>query len=179
MFTPSLVLITIATGLCTVTAPVHGQNRPKPIPESASIAAAAVTDRAMVAMPSVGKYYTVRFGDVPGPRVKFEQTDDTLVAVWMTTEGDVYGRGTYQWDAAQGVFVGTAMSFFTCPSTETSKPYTFQHSVREQLRVLNDRELLNRWTKPLDVDCSIGIVQKFKWIERLWVAADENWNPLK
>lgn len=178
MLRTSLARIILSAGLCGITPVAHGQSLVVSTAATASSASPAVNGT-RTPPPRLGKYYTVLFGDVAGPRVRFDQTDDVLSSVWMTTEGEVYGRGTYQWDAAQGVFVGTAMNTFTCLATETSKPFTFQHSVREQLRVLNDREMLDRWTIPLDVDCSLGIVQKFKWIERVWVAADENWTPLK
>jgi hypothetical protein len=50
--------------------------------------------------------------------------------------------------------------------------------VQEQLYMVNDRELIDRWTKPLKVDCSSSALEIFKWVERTWLATDEDWKPV-
>jgi hypothetical protein len=44
---------------------------------------------------------------------------------------------------------------------------------------MNDRELRDRWTKPLDVDCSSGLMEVFKWVDQTWLATDKDWKPLR
>jgi hypothetical protein len=137
-------------------------------------AAAAPTD----AIPSVGPFYTLPLGDVAGPRVSFQQKADLLTAVWMTAQGDTYGRGTYLWDPEIKAFTGNSSTVYQCLSAEGDVASSFQYQVREQLYVVNAHELRDRWTKPLDVDCAVGLVEKFRWYERQWVASDKNWKPL-
>jgi hypothetical protein len=129
----------------------------------------------------VTAFYTLLLGDVTGPRVSFVQDGEILTATWMTSAGKTYGVGTYRWDADSGSFTGTSTTRFMCfaeAENGTTTTFTFQHLVREQLYVVNDRELRDRWTKPIDVDCSVGLVEKFKWSEMTWIATDKDWKPL-
>ena len=129
-------------------------------------------------VPHLGNSYTLPLGDVPGPRVSFEQTGDVVLAVWMTDLGEVYGRGTYRWDDARGVFVGTSSTRVTCATEEDGPLLTYEVHVHEELSVSKDGGIRDRRTKPLDIDCSVGVVQRFKWVERLWLPADQEWKPL-
>jgi hypothetical protein len=138
---------------------------------------AGTTDAAS-AIPIVAKFYKLPDDDVAGLRVSFEQNQDVLTAVWMTPEGDIYGHGTYQWDAAIGAFTGTSTTVNHCLAEGGRTTSTFQYQIQEQLYVVNDRELRDRFTKPLDVDCSVGLVEKYKWSERQWLATDKDWKPL-
>jgi hypothetical protein len=138
----------------------------------------AGTAHAAPAIPTVAKFYALPLGDVAGLRVSFLQDADVLTAVWMTPKGDIYGHGTYRWDAAIGAFTGTSTTVNHCLTEDGVTTSSFQYQVREQLYVVNDRELRDRFTKPLDVDCSVGLVEKYKWSERQWLATDKDWKPL-
>ena len=129
-------------------------------------------------IPHLGSFYILPLGDVPGPRASFEQTADVLLAVWMTDKGEVYGRGTYQWVDSTESFVGTSTTRVACAREEGGPLLTFEVHVREELSVLKDGGLRDRWTKPIDIDCSVGVVQKFTWVERRWLPADREWKPL-
>jgi hypothetical protein len=129
-------------------------------------------------IPTVAPFYTLPLGDVAGPRVSFQQNADVLTSVWMTAQGETYGRGTYLWDPDIRAFTGTSSTVYQCLSAEGAVASTFKYQVKEQLYVVNAHELRDRWTKPLDVDCAVGLVDKFRWYERAWVASDKNWKPL-
>jgi hypothetical protein len=145
-------------------------------------------------IPTVAPFYTLVDGELAGLRVAFLQDKEGLTSTWMTAKGDVYGRGTYRWDAATGSFTGTSTTRFLC-FAEDNRPAnaspeavptwrpgfsatTSPVRVREQLYVVNDRELRDRWTKPLSVDCLSGVVEIFRWVEQVWIATDKDWKPL-
>ena len=108
-------------------------------------------------VPHLGNSYTLPLGDVPGPRVSFEQTGDVVLAVWMTDLGEVYGRGTYR------LFVGTSTTRVGCAREDGGGLLTFEIHVREELSMSKDGPIRDRWTKPIDMDCPVGVVQKFTW----------------
>jgi hypothetical protein len=130
------------------------------------------------AIPAVAPFYTLPLGDVAGPRVSFLQNTGVLTAVWMTPQGETYGRGTYEWDPRIKAFTGTSSTVYQCLSDEGRVASTFQYQVKEQLYILSAHQLKDRWTKPMDVDCAVGVVDKFRWYEREWLAADKDWKPL-
>lgn len=180
MFTKiqSLTVFGIVSAVVVASAaPMAGQLE-RPIASPAAQGRAGLADAAS-AIPSVAEFYMLPLGDVAGPRVSFAQNTDILTSIWMTSQGHTYGRGTYRWDAASGSFTGTSTTMFTCLAEDGHTTFTFQYLVREQLYVTNGRELLDRWTKPLDVDCSVGLVEKFQWTERQWLATDKDWKPLE
>jgi hypothetical protein len=134
----------------------------------------AEPDRAALAnatIPTVAQFYTLRNG-AADLRVSFVQKREVLTAVWTDPRGKPYSRGTYRWDAATGSFNGTSVTRHVCLQDEGFPTATVV--VREELYVVNDRELRDRRTKPLNVDCSVGLVKIFKWTEDLWPAADKD-----
>ena len=165
-----IILWIVPTAFIAVAVPAAGQG-PSAAPASGRAAAATI--------PTMEEFYTLPLDGDAGPRVKFVQNADVLTATWITTQGDIYGRGTYRWDAGSRLFAGTSTTTYTCVKEDGRPPFTFQHVIREQLIVVNDHELRDRWTKPLDVDCSIGLVEKFRWSEWLWIATDDQWKPLR
>ena len=144
--------------------PVSSEGRPLPHVEST--------------IATVANFYILPLGDVLGPRVSLVQTADIVVAVWLTSQGEVYGRGAYRWNGPTRSFVGTSSTRVTCEIENSGALLTFDVGVREELDVLSDGALRDRWAKPLDVDCSTRLVEKFKWVERQWVPADQDWKPL-
>ena len=146
---------------------------------TASLAAPEPTrvSNAVSAIPTVGKFYTLLDdGKVAGLRVTFAQNADVLTAIWTNPQGETYGRGTYQWDAVTGSFKGTSTTRHLCLDNEGQPSTTVL--VREELYIVNDHELRDRWTKPLAVDCSLGLMEVFRWTDQMWVATDQNWKPL-
>jgi hypothetical protein len=173
------VFVIAAFGIVSATfiasaAPQVGQAA-RPVASLAAAKPVGLADAA-AAMPTVAGFYTLPNGDVPGMRVSFVQNKDALTAIWTDPQGKPYGRGTYRWDANAGSFKGTSTIRHMC--LEDSLFPTATVLVREELYVLNDRELRDRWTKPLNVDCSVGLVEVFKWTEDLWLATDKDWKPL-
>jgi len=142
------------------------------------VAAQAPAGDAKSVIPTVGKFYALPQTDMGSLRVAFEQKSDVLSGTWMTPDGEIYGRGEYRWDATAGCFAGISTTVNHCLADDGRTESTFQYQVREQLFVVNERELRDRFTKPLDVDCSVGLVEKFKWDERQWMATDKDWKPL-
>jgi hypothetical protein len=129
-------------------------------------------------IPQVAPFYTLPLGDVAGPRVSFQQHGNVLTSIWMTPQGETYGRGDYLWDAAIKAFTGESSTIYQCLTEDGKVASTFQYQVKEQLYIVNARELRDRWTKPLDVDCSVGLVEKYRWYERGWITSDKDGKPL-
>jgi hypothetical protein len=141
--------------------------------DSGVIATAA---NATSAIPKVAGFYTLPSENGAGLRVSFVQKVDVLTAIWMNPQGEVYGRGRYRWDPVTGSFKGTSTTKHLCLDDQGQPSATVL--VREELYVMNDRELRDRWTKPLDVDCSSGLMEVFKWVDQTWLATDKDWKPL-
>jgi hypothetical protein len=177
---PSLTVFAIlsATAMAFAAPTAEQGAQPTSQGEKAAVVAPAQDSTAPEAIPAVAPFYTLPLGDVAGPRVSFQQKVDLLTAVWMTAQGDTYGRGTYLWDPEIKAFTGNSSTVYQCLSAEGDVASSFQYQVREQLYVVNAHELRDRWTKPLDVDCAVGLVEKFRWYERQWVASDKDWKPL-
>ena len=132
----------------------------------------------LASIPTVAEFYTLPVEDAEDPRVSFVQKTNELTANWMTPDGKTYGRGTYRWDAVSRSFKGTSTALYMCLGEDGRSHSTVQHVVREELSVMNDRELLDRWTRPMAMDCAAGVVDIFKWVERVWVATDRDWKLL-
>ena len=132
---------------------------------------------AVSAIPRVAGFYALPDDNGQGLRVSFVQKADVLTAIWMNPQGQIYGRGTYRWDPATGSFKGRTTSRHVCLEEEGQPSATVL--VREELYVVNDRELRDRWTKPLAVDCSVGLMEVFKWVDQTWLATDKDWKPLR
>jgi hypothetical protein len=98
----------------------------------------------------------------------------------MNPQGETYGRGTYRWDAVTGSFKGTSTTRYLCLRQEGQPSATASTTllVREELYVVNEHELRDRWTKPLAVDCAVGLMEVFRWTDQMWVATDKDWKPL-
>lgn len=125
-------------------------------------------------IPTVAGFYKLPNGDVRDLRVSFVQNADEVTASWMHPSGKIYGRGTYRWDPIAGSFKGTSTTSHVCDETQQIATVV----IREELYVVNDRELRDRWTRPLSVDCSLGVMEVFKWTDQLWLATDKDWKPV-
>ncbi len=134
---------------------------------------------AVSAIPRVAGFYTLPDGSVAGLRVSFVQKADVLTAIWMNPKGQIYGRGTYRWDPGTGSFKGKSTTRHLCLDDDGQDPSSATVLIREELYVVSDRELRDRWTKPIAVDCVAGLMEVFKWVDQTWVATDQNWQPLR
>jgi hypothetical protein len=180
---PLTVLAIVMAAAAAVAAPMAepGRNaveqRETPVTSHAA-QGVSPTAAAAAAIPTVAPFYTLPLGEVAGPRVSFLQDADVLTSIWMTPQGDTYGSGTYHWDPLLKAFTGASTTVYQCLSDDGRVASTFQYEVKEQLFVVSARQLRDRWRKPLDVDCAGGLVDKFRWYEREWVASDKDWKPL-
>lgn len=143
-----------------------------------SAAEGASLANAVSAIPRVAGFYTLPVENGAGLRVSFVQKADVLTSTWMRPNGQIYGQGKYRWDPVTGSFKGTSTTRHECLGDEGQPSGSASVFVREEIYVMNDRELRDRWTKPLTVDCSVGLVEVFKWIDQTWVATDKDWRPL-
>jgi hypothetical protein len=139
----------------------------------------ATAANATSAIPKVAGFYALPSDNAAGLRVSFAQKVDVLTAVWMRPDGQVYGRGTYRWDPVTRAFKGTSTTRHWCLAEEGQEGASATVLVREELYVVNERELRDRWTKPLAVDCVAGLMEVFKWVDQTWLATDKNWKPLR
>jgi hypothetical protein len=144
-----------------------------PAAEGASLAVA------VSAIPRVAGFYTLVGDNGEDLRVSFVQKTNVLTATWTQPNGQVYGRGTYRWDPVTGSFKGTSTTRYECLRDEGPQSGSATIVVREELYVVNDHELRDRWTKPLAVDCAVGLMEIFKWVDYKWLATDKDWKPLR
>ena len=171
---PFLILVGILAA-DVVAAAATAQQPPVPAPATKEQGDADVPS---ASIPMVGEFFILPDPDGTHLRVRFAQDKGTLTATWMTADGVTYGVGSYSWDAATRSFNGSATTPRPCPSPDGHQT-AMRVLVREELHFLNDRELLNRWTKPMSMDCVYGVVDVFKWEERLWIATDKDWKPVE
>ena len=129
-------------------------------------------------IPRVAGFYMLQGENGGGLRVSFVQKADVLTAIWMQPTGQIFGRGTYRWDPVTGSFKGTSTTRHECLGKEGQQSTSATVLVREELYVVNERELRDRWTKPMAVDCSVGLMKVFKWVDVTWLATDKDWKPL-
>ena len=134
---------------------------------------------ASVSIPTLNDFYILPLADSIGPRVRFVQNKDVVTATWMTAEGAVYGVGTYRWDDSTRSFNGTSTTSGICADEEGGETRIRNVAIREELHVTSESTLRDRWMKPLRVDCTVGVVEVFKWHEQDWIASDKDWKPLR
>ena len=146
---------------------------------SLSAAEGASLANAVSAIPRVAGFYTLAGDNGEDLRVSFVQKTNVLTATWTQPNGQVYGRGTYRWDPVTGSFKGTSTTRYECLRDEGPQSGSATIVVREELYVVNDYELRDRWTKPLAVDCAVGLMEIFKWVDHKWLATDKDWKPLR
>lgn len=124
-------------------------------------------------IPHLSEFY----GLPNGLRVQFEQRGETLSAKWLLADGTSYGRGSYRWDAATKSFKGTATNRHVCREGDGREGANVSVLIREELSLVSDTELRDLWTKPLSVDCTLGVLEKFKWTETLWRVVKKDDTP--
>jgi hypothetical protein len=176
---PTAFVIVAASGILSATfvASAASQEAQRDNLVSQAARERATAANASSAIPKVAGFYTLPSENGEGLRVSFVQKVDVLTAIWMNPQGEVYGRGKYRWDPVTGSFKGTSTTKHLCLDDQGQPSATVL--VREELYVMNDRELRDRWTKPLDVDCSSGLMEVFKWVDQTWLATDKDWKPLR
>jgi len=181
--TPSrtVFVIVAASGILSATSFASAASQEEQRNSLALLAAAegAAVANAISAIPRVEGFYTLPVENGAGLRVSFVQKADALTSVWMLPNGQIYGRGTYRWDPVTGSFKGTSTTRHVCLGDEGQPTASATILVREELYVTSDHELRDRWTKPLNVDCSVGLMEVFKWVDQTWLATDKDWKPLR
>jgi hypothetical protein len=105
-----------------------------------------------------------------GHRVEFTQTGTRLVAVWKSHDG-AYARSLLEWDADRQAFRGTTVTKSQC-FTDDSAPRPLRRFVdvvvREEIHLVSERVIRDRWTRPLKFDCANGALEIFRWEASLW-----------
>jgi hypothetical protein len=180
--TPSrtIFVIVAALGILSATFVASAAPQEEQRNNHALLAAAegATLAKAVSGIPRVAAFYTFPDENGPGLRVSFTQKADVLTSIWMRPNGEIYGRGTYQWDPATGSFKGKSTTRHECFGDDGQQSGSATVLVREEIFVVSDHELRDRWTKPLSVDCSAGLMEVFKWVDLTWLATDKDWKPL-
>ena len=126
-------------------------------------------------VPQVSTFYALP----NGLRVEFVQHGETLRATWLMPDGTSYGRGSYKWNPATKSFKGTATNLHVCREGDGREGARVSVLIREELSVVSESELRDLWTKPLSVDCVLGVLEKFKWTETQWHAVKKDELPEK
>jgi hypothetical protein len=111
--------------------------------------------------PRLAAFYTTMSGSM----AIFEQNGDTITSTWSHADGRVYGHSTFSWDATKKAFAGSGTMKAVCGQNDRRMT---DASISEEIYLVNDRVIRERWTQPVKINCSKGIVESYNWEEMLW-----------
>lgn len=112
-------------------------------------------------VPRLAKFYTNTNGNI----AVVEQAGEGNVRVSFSTGGFVYGSAVLQWDAAKKGFVGKGTHKTFCGGYDKR---VWDAPVEQEIFLLNDNVIRDRWTHPERVDCGRGVVRSYSPQEILW-----------
>lgn len=122
---------------------------------------AATTSQPVDSIPTLARVYAATNGNL----VVFEQHGGEVKATWSTSEGYVYGRSAFTWNPTQLAFVGQGTIKAVCGTYDTR---VTDAPITEEIYVVSDRVIRNRWSNPDKLNCSKGLVTSYSWQEYLW-----------
>jgi trypsin-like peptidase len=112
-------------------------------------------------IPRLAQFYTSTNGNI----AVVEQASEGTVRVSFSTGGYVYGSAVLQWDAARKGFLGKGTQKTFCGTFDRR---IWDAPVDQEIFLLNDTLIRDRWTHPVRVDCGKGIVRSYSSQEVLW-----------
>lgn len=98
-----------------------------------------------------------------------EQDGETVHISFTLPNGYIYGSSTLQWVATAKAFKGQGVLDTVCGVYDTR---VWKAPVQEEIYIVNDRVIRDRWTQPVKVNCSRGQVISSTWQEGLWYVPD-------
>jgi S1-C subfamily serine protease len=116
---------------------------------------------ALGGIPRLAHFYTNTNGSI----AVVEQASEGNVRVSFSTGGYTYGRAVLQWDAARKTFVGKGTQKTFCGTIDRR---VWDAPVDQEIFLLNDTLIRDRWTHPVRVDCRKGVVRSYSSQEVLW-----------
>lgn len=124
-------------------------------------AEASSTTTTLDGVPRLARFYTNTNGNI----AVVEQASEGNVRVSFSTGGFIYGRAVLQWDAARKGFVGKGTHKTLCGNFDKR---VWDAPVDQEISLLNDTVIRDRWTHPVSVDCRRGVVRSYSSLEVLW-----------
>jgi S1-C subfamily serine protease len=116
---------------------------------------------AFVGVPQLAKFYTNANGGIAIVR----QANEGRVRVSFSSGGYVYRSAELQWDPTRRGFVGRGIHRTRCGNRDNR---VWDAPVEQEIFVLNDSVIRDRWTRPAGVDCRRGVVRSYSPEEVLW-----------
>jgi hypothetical protein len=104
-----------------------------------------------------------------GSIVVFEQRGPSVRATFSDAAGDVVGQASLTWNPQSAAFVGSGR--IAVDDCKPSDGPTTDAPLTEEIHVVNDRVIRDRWLNPESVDCRTGAVLENAWKEKLWYIA--------
>jgi hypothetical protein len=101
-----------------------------------------------------------------GTMVLFEQEGESAHATWSNSKGEVYGHTAFVWNAAKNAFAGNGILKQVRRCGRNDREFDF--AVAEEIYIVNERVISNRWMAPMAIDCSTGAVKSYQSKEQLW-----------
>ncbi len=117
------------------------------------------------AIPRLGKFYINTNGSI----VLFQDDEGAVSSTWTNADGSVYGQTTFEWDARKHAFLGDGTLKTVCGPFDRR---VIDAEIREEIYIVNDRVIRDRWTRPTKVNCSKGVVESYSWQERVLYAPE-------
>jgi S1-C subfamily serine protease len=116
---------------------------------------------ALDGIPRLAQFYTNTTGEI----AVVEQASEGSVRVSFSTGGYIYGGAVLQWDAVRKGFVGKGTQKTFCGTFDKR---VWDAPVDQEIFLLNDMVIRDRWTHPVKVDCRKGVVRSYSSQEVLW-----------
>jgi len=91
--------------------------------------------------------------------------DGSVYASFSTASGVVYGSSTLQWDKDKKAFIGRGTIKTVCGQVDTR---IWDAPIVDEVYVISDGFIRERWTQPTRVNCSKRQVLNFLWQEGIW-----------
>ena len=131
----------------------------KSSPEPAGVASNEQT--AKTGVPRLAPLYRT----VQGTLAVVEQSNEMVRISFTDANGYVYGSATVWWVADAKAFKGHGLLDTVCGTYDTR---IWKAPVYQEIYVVNDGVIRDRWTHPTKVNCSKGRVDSSVWQEILW-----------
>ena len=134
---------------------------------NASAGATAQADalRTRDGAPTLAKVYEGGNGNL----AVVEQDGENVRISFTFANGYIYGSSTFRWIPSAKAFRGEGVLDTVCGSIDTR---VWKAPVQEEIYIVSDRVIRDRWLQPTKVNCSKGQVISASWQESLWVVPE-------
>ena len=136
-----------------------------PATDTTADSEAGSTATPISAIPRLAEFYINPNGSI----VLFQDEEGAVSSTWANADGSVYGHTTFVWDARKNAFLGDGTLRTVCGAFDRR---VTDAAIKEEIQIVNERVIRNRWTRPTKVNCSKGVVESYSWHERVLYAPE-------